>query len=75
MRLSPQISSLTLALDDPGFEELRVQIDPQSGANAVKIKVDHETIVIDRAVTVDKGGKVLTITGRPEPPPASGFAT
>ena len=80
MRLSPQISSrhtacATLTLDDFRFEELRVQIDPQSGANSVIISVDRATSAIDRAATVDMGGVKLIIAGRPEPPPARGCAT
>lgn len=68
MRLSPQISSrhtacATLTLDDFRFEELRVQIDPQSGANSVMSIADKVTKVINRAVMIDSGGATLIIAG------------
>ena len=80
MQLSPQISSrhtacATLTLDDFRFEELRVQIDPQSGANSVMSIVDIVPRGTDRAVTADIGGDILITAGRPEPPPARGCAT
>ena len=43
------------------FLRLRVQIDPQSGANSATNIVDIATIVIDRAVIEDIGGEILKI--------------
>ena len=70
------ISNLSLrrCVDDERFEDLRCQIYPQSGTNT-DIKVDIAATVIDRRVKVDNGGNAQIIAGRPQPPPASCFAT
>ena len=62
-------------MDDFRFEDLRVQIDPQSGADSIVSVVDTEAALTDVAVIVDKGGNIPSAAGRPQPPPAGGFAT
>ena len=57
-------------MDDFRLKDLRVQIDPQSGADSKDIVVDNVAVSIDVAVTVDIGGIILIVTGRPQPPPA-----
>ena len=58
------------AVEDFRFEELRCQINPQSGANAAKISVDKEADLVDAAARADIGGKILILAGRPQPPQA-----
>ena len=75
-QLLPQISQPTIALlDGFEFEELRVQINPQSGAHAVIVVVDIDAKVIDRPAINDTGGVILIEAGRPQPPPAGGCVT
>ena len=59
-------------MDDFRFEELRVQIYPQSGADSIPIVVDTatDTAPDDAAAKGDTGGTPLTAAGRPQPPPA-----
>ena len=66
----PQICSLALARDDLRFEELRVQIYPQSGTNGIVIKADAVAIVKDRAIVDDERCVELITAGRAKPPPA-----
>lgn len=55
--------------------DLAVNSDPQSGADSTDVVVDIVAAPTDRAVKVDKSGIILRVAGRPQPPPAGGFAT
>ena len=57
-------------MDDFRLKDLRVQIDPQSGADSIVSVVDTEAALTDVAVIVDVGGIMLREAGRPQPPPA-----
>ncbi|MBQ1735908.1 MAG: hypothetical protein II038_13755, partial [Lachnospiraceae bacterium] len=57
-------------MDDFRVEELRSQIDPQSGANGAVSVVDIVAAVVDGAVAADEGSVVGTVAGGPQPPPA-----
>ena len=57
-------------MDDFRLKDLRVQIDPQSGADSIESAVDIVAVLGDVAAIVDKGGIKLTDAGRPQPPPA-----
>ena len=57
-------------MDDFRLKDLRVQIDPQSGADSTVIAVDIAAELVDVAVSVDSGGISLIAAGRPQPPPA-----
>ena len=57
-------------MDDFRLKDLRVQIDPQSGADSIAIVEDFEAVLIDVAVKEDIGGTILSVAGRPQPPPA-----
>ena len=68
-------------MDDFRLKDLRVQIDPQSGADSIenaavetvaahKGVVDTGAALTDVAVTADTGGIILNVAGRPQPPPA-----
>ncbi len=61
-------------MDDFRFEDLRVQINPQSGADGNVSVVDRDAVLADVSVTADKGGISLTEAGRPQPPSAEFFA-
>ena len=56
------------------FEESRIQIDPQSGTNTTIITIDSISTVAERTVSVDAGGIMTALTGRPQPPPAMQLA-
>lgn len=49
------------AVEDFRFEELRCQINPQSGANGSIIVSDNVAALVDEAAKVDKGGSTLTV--------------
>ena len=57
-------------MDDFRLKDLRVQIDPQSGADSTEIDEDIAAVLTDVAVIVDIGGIILIVAGRPQPPPA-----
>ena len=57
-------------MDDFRLKDLRVQIDPQSGANGIISVVDTVAVLVDIAVIADIGGITLKVAGRPQPPPA-----
>ena len=57
-------------MDDFRLKDLRVQIDPQSGADSTEIDEDIAAVLTDVAATADIGGIILTVAGRPQPPPA-----
>ena len=57
-------------MDDLRFEDLRVQINPQSGADSTVNAVDIDAVIEDVADIVDIGGKILIVAGRPQPPTA-----
>ena len=54
------------------FEDSRVQINPHSGADSTVIVVDNVAVLVDDAV--DIGGIIMSVTGRPQPPPAVAVA-
>lgn len=56
-------------MDDFRFEELRVQIYPQSGADGIITAEDIEADLADVPAIDDKGGSSLITAGRPQPPP------
>ena len=49
---------------------LYIQIDPQSGADGRFIVVDLVAELVDVAISVDNGSKILKEAGRPQPPQA-----
>ena len=57
-------------MDDFRLKDLRVQIDPQSGADSTVIDEDMVAALIDVAEIEDIGGIILIAAGRPQPPPA-----
>ena len=57
-------------MDDFRLKDLRVQINPQSGADSTDIAVDIAAVLIDVAATADIGGTIQIVAGRPQPPPA-----
>ena len=61
-------------MDDFRFEDLRVQINPQSGADGNVSVVDRDAVLADVAVIADIGDTILIDAGRPQPPPAEFFA-
>lgn len=56
-------------MDDFRLKDLRVQIDPQSGADSIAIVEDIDAVLKDDAVRADTGGMNLIAAGRPQPPP------
>ena len=57
-------------MDDFRLKDLRVQIDPQSGADSTDIVVDNGAELEDVADIADNGGIIRIVAGRPQPPPA-----
>ena len=57
-------------MDDFRLKDLRVQIDPQSGADSNVIAADIAAEPKDVAVKVDIGGIIQIVAGRPQPPTA-----
>lgn len=57
-------------MDDFRLKDLRVQIDPQSGADSTVTVEDTAAALMDVAAIVDEGGTRLMVAGRPQPPPA-----
>lgn len=57
-------------MDDFRLKDLRVQIDPQSGADSTVSDVDIEAVHTDAADMGDRGDIRLIEAGRPQPPPA-----
>ena len=51
---------------------LAVNRDPHRGANSNVIAVDKVAVLVDDAV--DIGGIIMSVTGRPQPPPAVAVA-
>ena len=62
------------AVEDFGFEDLRFQTDPQSGANSAPVVAHEVAEAVDAAAAVDVGRVVGIQAGRPQPPQAGGFA-
>ena len=56
-------------MDDFKFEDLRVQINPQSGADRILV-ADRVANRIDFAAFVDLEDTILRVAGRPQVPPA-----
>ena len=53
-------------MEDFGFEDLRFQIDPQSGANSATGAVHAEAVVVD-AAEVDACRAAGIVAGGPQP--------
>ena len=57
-------------MDDGRFEDLRFQIDPQSGPNRIIAVVDIVAARVDGSNAADIRSAAGIVAGRPQPPPA-----